>query len=92
MSSGRKPELLAHVDAVCDLLLVQVNTAHDGYQVEPMVLQCWMIGTLHELFLKSGGEGHELMDEVCHLHELEIVFESGVAFAYILELFPVLTL
>ena len=42
-----------------------------------------MIGCFHEVFLKAGVDGHQLMDDVCHLHKLEIVFESRVAFACI---------
>ena len=76
--------MLARVDSLFEFLLVEVNKSHDCDQVEPKVFQCWMIGSLHKILLKAGVEGHELMDDVCHLHELEIVLQGGVAFASIL--------
>ena len=84
MASSRKPELPARADSLFEFFLVEVSRSHDGYQAEPKVFECWMIGSLHEIFLKSGVECHQLMDEVCHLHELEIVLEGGVAFACVL--------
>ena len=84
MPSGGKPELLARIDSLFDFLLIEVSPSHGGYQVGPKVFQRWMVGCPHEIFLKAGVEGHELMDQVCHLHELEIVLECGVAFARIL--------
>lgn len=50
-----------------------------------------MIRCLHEMFLKAGVESHQLMDEVCHLHELKIVFQGGVTFACILMLHAIAT-
>ena len=91
MPSGRKPELLACVDSLCEFFLTEVSPPHGGYQVGPEVFQCWMIGSLHEIFLKAGVESHQLMDEVCHLHELKVVFQGGVTFACILMLHAVAT-
>ena len=86
---GDKPELLACVDSLLKFLLVQVNISQDTYQTGPKVFESWMIALFHEIFLKAGVEGHQLMDEVCHLHELEIVLEGGIAFACILMLHAV---
>ena len=78
--------MLPRIDYFFELLLVKVNPLHDGDQVGPNVSQCWMIGGFHETLLKAGVEGHELMDEMCHLHELEVVFEGDIAYACILML------
>ncbi|MBV5298900.1 MAG: hypothetical protein JZU64_12410 [Rhodoferax sp.] len=84
MASSRKAKLLARVDSLLEFFLVEVCPFHGGYQAGPKVFECWMIGSFHEIFLKAGVESHQLMDEVCHLHELEIVLEGGVAFACVL--------
>ena len=84
LPSGGKAELLARVDSLFEFLLIEVSPSHGGYQVGPKVFQRWMVGGSHEIFLKSGVEGHELMDQMCHLHELKIVLEGGVAFACVL--------
>ena len=50
--------MLAGVEPVFDFLLIEVNELHDGNQLEPQVLQCWVIRNLHEVILKSGVDGH----------------------------------
>ena len=81
--------MLAGVDSLFEFLLVQVTISQDTYQAGPKIFECWMIGCLHEIFLKAGVDGHKLMDDVSHLHELKIVLEGGVAFACILMLHAV---
>ncbi len=46
--------------------------------------QSGIVEGFHEVFLKAGVEGHQLMDDVCHLRELKVVFESRVALACML--------
>jgi len=86
LASSRKAELLTCVDSLLEFFLVEVCPCHGCYQAGPKVFERWMIGPFHEILLKAGVESHQLMDEVCHLHELEIVLEGGVTFACILVL------
>ena len=43
-----------------------------------------MVFCLHKGLAKASSQGHQLMDEVCHLHELEIIFKSAITFPGIL--------
>ena len=43
-----------------------------------------MVFSLHEAFLKAGVQCHQLMDDVCHLHELEVILKGAVTFPGVL--------
>lgn len=79
-----KPELPTRAIDALQFLPVQFNPLHDGNEVEPKVFQGRMVFSRHEAFLKAGVQRHQLMDEVRHLHELEVILKCAVTFPGVL--------
>ena len=45
-----------------------------------------MVFSLHEVFSKASIQGHQLMNDVRHLHKLEVIFKGAITFSGVLML------
>ena len=59
---------------------------HGGNKPKPKVLQGGMVFNLHKVLPKASIQCHQLMDEVRHLHKLEVIFKGAITFPGVLVL------